>query len=150
MDAWLIWLIAAVALAVGELFTFTFVLALLGGAAALTGVLAALGLSPPLQLVVFGVAATSAVLLVRPVRRWLRPRHITQFGVDALVGSPGYVLVEVSDITGRVRIGGEEWTARAVDDVVVIPTGATVDVMRIDGSTAIVYPREGQCSSQLN
>ena len=67
---------------------------------------------------------------------------------DALVGKPAYVLAEVTDQGGRVRIGGEEWTARvAYDDTLVIPAGAVVDVMEISGSTALVYPREGSWKS---
>ncbi|MGH4012125.1 MAG: NfeD family protein [Pseudonocardiaceae bacterium] len=43
---------------------------------------------------------------------------------------------------GTVRIGGEVWTARALDESQVIPAGAAVDVIQIDGPTAVVYPRE--------
>ena len=47
--------------------------------------------------------------------------------------------------SGRVRIGGEEWSARSydeTDETLVIPVGRTVDVMQIEGATALVYPRE--------
>ena len=43
---------------------------------------------------------------------------------------------------GRVRIDGEEWTARSYDETLVIPTGRTVDVIEISGATALVYPRD--------
>jgi membrane protein implicated in regulation of membrane protease activity len=82
---------------------------------------------------------------VRPlVKRQLRPRHGPQhrFGVAALVGRQARVVQEVTGHTGRVRIGGEEWSARAYDDTLVIPAGATVDVIEIEGATALVYPRE--------
>ena len=49
---------------------------------------------------------------------------------------------EVTGQAGRVRIGGEEWSARAYDESLVIPPGATVDVIEIEGATALVYPRE--------
>jgi membrane protein implicated in regulation of membrane protease activity len=62
--------------------------------------------------------------------------------VEALIGKSAYVVQEVTGRDGRVRIGGEEWTARAYDETVVIPAGAIVDVMQIDGATAVVYPRE--------
>jgi membrane protein implicated in regulation of membrane protease activity len=62
--------------------------------------------------------------------------------VEALIGEPAYVVSEVSGLDGRVRIGGEEWTARAYDQSLVIPAGATVDVMEISGATVLVYPRE--------
>jgi len=71
----------------------------------------------------------------------LRPR-LERFGVEALVGKTAYVVHEVTGRDGTVRIGGEEWTARALDESQVIPAGATVDVIQIDGATAVVYPRE--------
>jgi membrane protein implicated in regulation of membrane protease activity len=52
------------------------------------------------------------------------------------------VLEEVTRHSGRVRIGGEEWSARPYDETLVIPVGHLVDVMQIEGATALVYPRE--------
>ena len=144
MDMWVIWLIAAVGLIVLEIFTLTAAVGILGGAALITALAAALGLPVPVQLVVFSGAAVAGVGLLGPVaRRHLTgPRGGTAFGMDALVGKPGYVVEEVTAQAGRVRIGGEEWTARAMDESVVIPTGAAVGVLQIDGATAVVYPRE--------
>ncbi|GHF78351.1 NfeD family protein [Streptomyces filamentosus] len=143
MDPWLVWLIVAGALAVAEIFTLTAALGILGAAAAVTAGTAALGLPPPLQFVVFAALAAVSLLFVRPaaVRRLGGP-PAEPFGVDALVGRPARVVSEVTGAGGRVRIGGEEWTARAYDEALVIPPGATVDVMEIDGATAVVYPRE--------
>ncbi|HTF54455.1 MAG TPA: NfeD family protein [Pseudonocardia sp.] len=143
MDLWVIWLIIAVALGVAEIFTLTAALALLGGAAVVASVSAAIGLPVPLQLVVFAVASAAGVVVLRPIaRRHMSAPQRRDFGLDALVGKPAYVLREVTGRDGRVRIGGEEWTARAIDDSMVIPAGATADVLQIDGATAVVYPRE--------
>jgi membrane protein implicated in regulation of membrane protease activity len=144
VDAWLIWLIFAVVLGVAEIFTLTAALGVLGGAALVTTVFAAIGLPLPVQLLVFTISATTGVVLIRPaVHRYMHRPQLERFGVDALVGKPAYVLREVSGMDGRVRIGGEEWTARvAYDDTLVIPEGTIVDVMEISGSTALVYPRE--------
>jgi membrane protein implicated in regulation of membrane protease activity len=142
MSEWVIWLIFAVALGIAEIFTLTAALGVLGAAAVVTAG-AAVILPLPLQLVVFTVAATAGVVLIRPIA--LRHMHLPQlerFGIDALIGKPAYVLDEVTALNGRVRIGGEEWTARAYDETQVMPAGTVVDVMRIDGSTALVYPRE--------
>ncbi|GGR63017.1 NfeD family protein [Streptomyces roseolus] len=143
MELWLIWLILAGLLAVAEIFTLTAALGILGVAAAATAGAAALGLAPPLQLVVFTVLAAAGLFLVRPVavRHPGRP-PAERFGVDALVGRPARVVSEVTGAGGRIRLGGEEWTARAYDETLVIPPGATVDVMEIDGATAVVHPRE--------
>ncbi|GAA1533748.1 NfeD family protein [Actinomadura kijaniata] len=143
MDGWLVWLIVAAMLAVAEIFTLTAALAVLGGAALATAGFAAIGLPAPVQLLVFTVAATAGMLLVRPIA--LRHRGQSErwrFGVDALIGQTAHVTQEVTGTDGRVRIGGEEWTARAYDRTLVIPAGASVDVLEISGSTALVYPRE--------
>jgi membrane protein implicated in regulation of membrane protease activity len=143
MDIWVIWVIAAVLLVVVEVFTLTAAVGLLGGAALITGAAAAFGLPLPLQFVVFAGASAAGVVLLRPVaQRHLATARSLPFGIDALVGKPGYVLAEVNGRDGRVRIGGEEWTARASDEDLVIPAGATVDVLLIDGATAVVHPRE--------
>ncbi|MER7622201.1 NfeD family protein [Streptomyces sp. NPDC126503] len=144
MDLWLIWLITAGVLAVAEIFTLTAALGILGVAAAITAGAAALGLPPPLQLVVFTALATISLVFARPLasRVLLGTPEAERFGTDGLVGRAARVVSEVTAAGGRVRIGGEVWTARAYDETLVIPPGATVDVMEIDGATAVVYPRE--------
>ncbi|MET9565839.1 NfeD family protein [Streptomyces tauricus] len=143
MDPWLIWLIIAAVLAVAEIVTLTAALGMLSAAALVTAGAAAVGLPVPFQFLVFAVVATVTVVFVRPValRHVLGP-HVERFGIDALVGRPAYVVSEVTGRDGRVRIDGEEWTARAYDETLVIPAGSTVDVMEISGATAIVYPRD--------
>lgn len=143
MEIWVIWLIIAVALGIAEIFTLTAALGLLGGAAVITSVAAAAGLPIPVQLAVFAASSVAGIVLVRPVAaRLLIQRREHAFGVDALVGRAAYVLQEVTGQGGRVRIGGEEWSARSFDETVVIPAGTTVDVIQIEGATALVYPRE--------
>ncbi|TLQ42727.1 NfeD family protein [Streptomyces marianii] len=142
MDLWAIWLIIAAVLIAAEIVTLTVALGMLGGAALITAACAAAGLPLPLQFLVFTVVSVISVVFVRPrVRRALTPRR-ERFGVDALVGSTAQVVSEVTGTGGRVRIGGEEWTARAYDESLVIPPGTAVDVMEISGATAVVYPRE--------
>src|SRR5687767_15107119 len=111
MAAWVVWLILAVLLGVAEVFTLTAVLGLLGAAALITSGVAAVGLPPVVQLLVFAVASTAGLLLVRPIaRRYALRPQLERFGVDALVGRRAYALTEVTVHQGTVRIGGEEWT----------------------------------------
>ncbi|MER6512445.1 NfeD family protein [Nonomuraea sp. NPDC048881] len=143
MDEWVIWIILAVVLGVAELFTLTAALGLLGVAALLTAVTAAVGLPVPLQILVFALSSAAGMVVIRPLAvRHLQQPPLQRFGVEALVGKPAYVVSEVTGRDGRVRIGGEEWSARAYDETLVIPTGATVDIIEIEGATALVYPRE--------
>jgi len=143
MDDWLIWLIFAAVLVVAEIGTLTAALGLLGAAAVVTALFAAIGLPLPIQLLVFTAASAAGVLLIRPAAlRHLRRPQLERFGVDALIGKQACVLREVTTLDGRVRIGGEEWSARTYDETLAIPVGAIVEVMEISGSTALVYPRE--------
>ncbi|MCA2228089.1 NfeD family protein [Nonomuraea aurantiaca] len=143
MDEWIIWIILAVVLGVAEIFTVTAALGLLGAAALLTAATAAIGLPVPLQLLVFALSSTAGLIVIRPIAmRHIRQPQLQRFGVEALLGKQAYVVSEVTGRDGRVRIGGEEWSARAYDETLVIPTGATVDVIEIEGATALVYPRE--------
>jgi membrane protein implicated in regulation of membrane protease activity len=143
MEVWLIWLVVAVVLVIAEAFSLSAALGVVGAAALVTAGVAAAGLWLPLQFVVFAVAATVGVVLVRPIAlRHMQQPQLERFGVDALVGKRAYVLREVTDRDGLIRIDGEEWSARAFDDFAVIPVGTAVDVMRISGTTAYVYPLE--------
>lgn len=63
-------------------------------------------------------------------------------GSDALIGKRAEVLQEVTATRGLIKLSGEQWSARALDEGLVIPVGALVDVMEIEGATAVVYPRE--------
>jgi membrane protein implicated in regulation of membrane protease activity len=140
-----IWIILAAILGVAEIFTLTAALGLLAVAALAAAAVAALGLGELAQFVTFAVVAVAGLVVIRPlVSRQLRPRYGPQhrFGVAALVGRQARVVQEVTGQAGRVRIGGEEWSARAYDESLVIPAGATVDVIEIEGATALVYPRE--------
>jgi membrane protein implicated in regulation of membrane protease activity len=143
VDFWMLWLVLAVLLGAAEIATLTAAFGLLGGAALVAALGAALGLPPVLQLVVFTLASVAGLVLVRPLaRRHLLASPQVGFGVDALVGRSAETVTEVSGRGGRIRIDGDEWTARSYDDSLVIPAGATVHVMQIRGATALVYPRE--------
>jgi membrane protein implicated in regulation of membrane protease activity len=74
--------------------------------------------------------------------RHVRQPPLLRTGTAALIGRTAIVLDEVTDRSGRVRIGGEEWSARCYDETLTIPAGARVDVLQIEGATALVYPRE--------
>ncbi|WP_328994127.1 NfeD family protein [Kribbella sp. NBC_01245] len=143
MQSWLLWLAIAAVLGTVELLTATLDLLLLAVAASAAAGVAAIGLGTGLQLLAFAVTAAAMITLVRPVAR----RHLTgtpqlRSGVSALIGREAIVLKPVGREAGLVRIGGEEWTARAYDPDLVLPAGTTVDVFAIEGATALVHPRE--------
>jgi membrane protein implicated in regulation of membrane protease activity len=143
MPAWVVWLIIAAVLGIAEVITLTLALGLLAVGALVAAVTASTGLPPVVQLIAFAVTSTAGLVAVRPMAmRHLRQPPPLRSGTAALVGREALALTEVSRHSGRVRIGGEEWTARPYDPGVVIPEGADVDVLAIEGVTALVHPRE--------
>jgi membrane protein implicated in regulation of membrane protease activity len=141
--AWVAWLIAAAVLAAAEYFTLTLALGLLAAAALVAAVVAGQGGGVLLQVLAFAIAAAVGLLIVRPIaRRQLTHPPLVREGSYALVGTRGVVVEEVTGTRGLVKLAGEVWSARAFDESQVIAAGSQVDVMEIDGATAIVYPRE--------
>jgi membrane protein implicated in regulation of membrane protease activity len=137
---WLVWVVVAIALAVGEVLTpglfFLGPVALAAGAAAFASLLGAGAVG---SLIVFIVGSVASLLLLRPIaRRHVRMPAISRTGTDALVGRKALVTKKVDAHGGRVRIGGEEWSARAYLDGQVLDEGASVDVIQIEGATALV------------
>jgi membrane protein implicated in regulation of membrane protease activity len=141
MPAWVAWAIVAVLLAVGEIFTpGLFFLGPIALAALASTVVAAVGGPVWLQIVVFGVGSFAAVGLLRPIAR----RHLTmpraiRTGAAALEGAKAIVLQRVDGRGGRVKIGGEEWSARSYMPDEEFDVGAEVEVVQIQGATALVY-----------
>lgn len=140
--AWL-WLLVAAALGVAEFFTLTLAFGLLAAAAVVAAVVAGVSGSVLLSVLAFAGASAVGLIVVRPIaqRHMLNP-PITTEGTERLVGKGAVVIEEVTAAGGLVKLAGEEWTARTLDESHVIPVGARVDVMEIDGATAVVYPRE--------
>lgn len=134
-----VWIVAAVLLAIGEVLTpgafFLGPVAVAAGLAAIVALIA----GGVVSTIVFIVAALLSLAVLRPIaRRHVRMPQLMRTGTDALVGRRAVVTKRVDASGGRVRIGGEEWTARAYLEDGVYAEGATVDVVRIDGATALV------------
>jgi membrane protein implicated in regulation of membrane protease activity len=141
MSAWVIWAIVTVLLAIGEIFTpGLFFLGPIAVASLATTVVAALGGPTWLQIAVFGAGSFAAVGLLRPIAR----RHLTmpraiRTGAAALEGAKAVVLQRVDGRGGLVKIGGEEWSARSYMPDEAFDVGTEVEVVQIQGATALVY-----------
>jgi membrane protein implicated in regulation of membrane protease activity len=139
VPGWAVWLIVAALFAGGEVLTSGFILGPLAIAAALAALAALAGAGLVLQLLVFIVASVASVVLLRPIAvRHLRAPARIRTGTAALVGTRAVVLERVDELGGRVKIGGEVWSARAFMEGQVIEPGARVEVAEIEGATALV------------
>jgi membrane protein implicated in regulation of membrane protease activity len=141
MDAWVLWLIAAVIFAVAEVINLSFFLFpfAIGAAGAAAVGLAGGGLA--LEVITFAALTGVSFTVVRPIaRRHLTMPPQTRTGTAALIGRTGIVTERIvnDEGVGAVRLDGEVWTARAYDEDQVIEAGTRVHVMEIRGATALV------------
>ncbi len=140
---WIVWLVLAAVLGVAEIMTTTLAFGLIAVGAVVAAVAGAAGVGLPFQLGAFAVASAAGLVVVRPIAmRHIKQPPLLRTGTSALVGRSAKVVEEITDDGGRVRIGGELWSARPYDESQVIPVGSTVNVFAIEGATALVHPRE--------
>jgi membrane protein implicated in regulation of membrane protease activity len=137
--AWLAWVGIALALGAIELASVDFVFLMLAGGA-LAGALAAVfGVPVVGQVLVSLAVAALALLLVRPViKRQFTVQDAQGIGTAAQIGRSALVLSTVTENDGRIKLGGETWTARTAPDAAACLPGQEVRVVSIEGATAIV------------
>lgn len=157
MSAW-IWLIIAVALVIFEVVTVDFIFLMLAGGALVTALVALF--SPSLLVQALAFAAVSLVLLfgVRPLlKRRLFAGSQIRTNVHALEGKTALVQQDLSAHNGQVLLNGETWSARlhipevsaGSHPLKTIGPGAEVQVVRIDGATAVVTPLNNGAKDNL-
>ncbi|MGW0337855.1 NfeD family protein [Streptomyces sp. NPDC003011] len=139
IDAWVWWLIGAAALGIPLVVTAMPELGMLAAGAVAAAAAAGLGGGAVAQVLVFTVVSVALIAVVRPIatrHRAQRPQFVT--GVDALKGRQALVLERVDGTGGRIKLAGEVWSARSLDTGRAYEVGEEVDVVEIEGATAIV------------
>jgi membrane protein implicated in regulation of membrane protease activity len=136
---WMLWALLAAVLTMVEVATVTLVFLMLAAGAAAAAIAAGVGANPVVQLVAFSAVSVGSLALVRPIAyRRLHSGVEYRTGAAALVGQQATVVEHVDGHNGRVRIGGEIWTARSYDGHSEYEVGSRVDVAQIEGATALV------------
>ena len=142
---WLFWIGGALLLVVIETVTADLTFLMIAGGALGGGLTSFLGGPLWAQVVVFACVSTLLLFAVRPwaKRRLAATTPQMKTNVDALIGRSATTITAVDDGGGRVRLGGEEWSARltpAVQGTTRLEAGASVIVTEIDGAVAVVAP----------
>ena len=137
--AWAGWFGIVLLLAVLEVISLDLVLIMFAGGAVVGALLSLAGAALWVQVVGFSVTSALLLFLLRPfLLRHLRDRvPLVETNVAAQVGRLAYVVAEVSERSGRVKLAGEVWSARTENDEV-LAVGAEAEVVRIAGATAVV------------
>lgn len=139
---WVIWLGAAVVLAILEMFSLDLVFLMLS-----VGCLAAMVVAFPLDswiiesLVGLAVALSALGVVRPPLLHRLHRGPELRIGPERLVGLQAQTEGTISaGHPGQLIIGGEQWTAEPYDSTLVIEPGTTVEVLLIKGAIAYVHP----------
>lgn len=151
-NVWAAWLGIAVVLGLAELASLDFTLLMLAaGALAATGAAALFPGLLWLQIVVGLITAAAMLAAIRPLLvRKIHHNVELKTGSQHVIGRTGVVVKEIHpDGGGSVRLGGDLWTARPYDEVSTIAPGTRVEIMAVDGATAVVYPVADPLRHQL-
>lgn len=137
---WESWLVAGVLLGAVEIISLNLIFAMLAVGCVVGAIAAVAGLLPPLQVVLALGSAVGLLAFLRPnLVRALHAGPDLKIGPAALIGRPVQVLTTLGPgVTGRVKIGGEEWTAVAYDEFDELEPGERAEVVEIKGATAYV------------
>ena len=139
---WETWLALSIVLGVAEMFSLDLILAMLAAGAVVGMVAAIIGLPVAVQVIAALAASVAMLSLVRPafVKR-LHSGPELSLGHGKLVGTRGLVTEEITGLAaGRIKAGGEIWTALPYDENLRIAPGETVEILQIKGATAYVHP----------
>lgn len=142
MELWIVWLALFLLLLVIEVLVVDLLFVMFAGGALAATIAALAGAPLIIQVAVFGVVSVLLLVAIRPwaLRTFKKPTRNSATNVHALIGLEAVVVLPVSANGGRVKIGGDVWTAR-LDGAGTMPDGAKVTVSAIEGATAVVVPR---------
>ncbi|MFJ9866753.1 NfeD family protein [Streptomyces sp. NPDC101165] len=139
ISAWVWWLVGAAALGIPLVVTAMPEFGMFAVGAVAAAVVAGLGFDVVIQVLAFVVVSVALIAVVRPIAaRHSRQRPQFATGIDALKGKQAVVLERVDGSGGRIKLAGEIWSARALDTGRAYEVGQEVDVVDIEGATAIV------------
>jgi membrane protein implicated in regulation of membrane protease activity len=139
IDAWVWWLIGAAALGIPLVITAMPEFGMLAAGAVAGAVTAGLGGGMVMQVLVFAAVSVALIAVVRPIAaRHRSQRPVLATGIEALKGKQAVVVERVDGSGGRIKLAGEIWSARSLDESESYEPGRHVDVVDIEGATAIV------------
>ncbi|MCM1541581.1 MAG: NfeD family protein [Blautia sp.] len=144
MTMMMIWLVVLIVAVVVEVVTMGLTTIWFAGGALVAIVATLLHAPIAVQVLFFFIVSLLMLFFTRPVAVKYFNKDRVRTNVESMVGRQAIVVSEVNNIqgTGQVTVGGNQWSARSMDNNVIIPTGAVVNVMAINGVKLIVKADE--------
>lgn len=146
MNLMTIWLIVFVACIVIEIITMGLTTIWFAGGALVAAVGAALGAPLWLQIVLMVLVSLVLLYFTRPIAVKYFNKDRVKTNVESLVGKQAIVISEIDNLQGigQVTVGGQEWTARTVEEGITLPVGSVVIIRAISGVKLMVEEKPQQ------
>lgn len=135
MEAYQIWLIAAIVLVIFEICSATFGAICFAIGAGFSALAAGLGAGVTWQIVIFAVVSLLTFIFLRPfmLKFMDRKSKDVKTNAEAIIGRKGVVSerINAEQHTGRVAIDGDDWKAVS-EDGSIIEKGSSVEIVKMD------------------
>lgn len=134
------WLLLAAIFIVIEIITLGLTTIWFAGGAFVAAIATACGANLVIQIILFVVVSVVLLFLTRPIAVKHLNANTEKTNAEALVGAKAVVLEEINNLkeTGKAKVNGMEWTARAKSDDEIIPVDSMVTITEISGVKLIV------------
>lgn len=138
---WLVVLIVSVGL---EAATLGLASIWFAGGAIFAVIAAALNAPIAIQVVLFVLVSLLLLFFTRPLAVKYFNKDRVRTNVESMVGRQAIVISEINNLqgVGQVTVGGQEWSARSLDEQESIAAGTVVRVVAINGVKLIVKKDE--------
>jgi len=139
-DMMILWLVILI-LSIGiEAFTLGLTSIWFAGGALVALGAAALNLPLIIQILVFFAVSLLLLYFTRPIAVKYFNKDRVKTNAESLVGRQAIVIGEIDNLQGigQVIVGGQEWSARSVDDDVKLAVGTVVNILSINGVKLMV------------
>ena len=136
------WLVVVILSVAVEAITLGLTSIWFAGGALVALAAAALRLPIAVQVVLFFAVSVVLLYFTRPIAVKYFNKDRIKTNAESLVGRQAIVISEIDNLQGigQVTVGGQEWSARSVEDDVKLPVGTVVDIMAINGVKLMVKP----------
>ncbi len=137
---WLVWLLIAAVLFVGEIITAGFLLMWFAIAAVVSMLVSFITTNVFIQTLVFLIVSVILLIFTRPLLSKYTKGDNTIMNSKTIIGQKAIVTEEISLLkgTGQINVNGETWSAKIDNPDITIPKGSRVEIIGIDGVKACV------------
>lgn len=135
-----VWLILLIVFLIVEATTVSLVSIWFAGGSIIGLIAAALHAPWWLQILLALITALILLYFTRPIAVKYFNKDRVKTNVESLIGKQAIVISEINNLQGigQATVGHQQWTARSVEDGVIIPVGAVVVIEEIKGVKLMV------------